>query len=320
MGDRGYQEGLRIAPVRLFTAAGPERESIDLVLSNVRGREEREGDILAQFAANDVAARRLAELVERYGADTLRRASSGCTPSPSRRCARRSRRCPTGSRRGRTSSTTTASTTGRSACTVRVEIRGDEATFDFTGTAPQARGPVNTTYFIACSAVYYAMKALAAPDVPPNDGCYRPLKVIVPRGTVLNAARTGRWSAATTRRRSAWWTRSSRRSRPSWADRVSAGGPTTAGLMIFGARGRTAAGVSSTRCTAGARAPRASKDGASAMRVHMSNVMNTPVEVIEDEYPFAVEEQALRAGSGGDGAHRGGLGFRRAYRVIADEV
>src|SRR5205823_12323584 len=68
---------------------------------------------------------------------------------------------------------------------VRVTIAGDEATFDFTGTAPQARGPVNTTYFIACSAVYYAMKALAAPEVPPNDGCYRPLRVHVPEGTIL---------------------------------------------------------------------------------------------------------------------------------------
>ena len=60
----------------------------------------------------------------------------------------------------------------------------------------------------------------------------------------------------------------------------------------------------------------ASKDGVSAVRVHMSNVMNTPIEVIEGEYPLLVEEQALRPGSGGDGAHRGGLGFRRAYRVL----
>ena len=52
----------------------------------------------------------------------------------------------------------------------------------------------------------------------------------------------------------------------------------------------------------------------------MSNVMNTPVEVIEREYPIVVEEQALRLGSGGDGAHRGGLGLRRAYRVLAPEV
>ena len=65
-----YQEGLRIAPVRLFSAAGPDREKLDFVLSNLRGRDEREGDIFAQFAANDVAARRLHELFARYGAAT----------------------------------------------------------------------------------------------------------------------------------------------------------------------------------------------------------------------------------------------------------
>src|SRR4029434_1092815 len=70
---------------------------------------------------------------------------------------------------------------------LRGALRGDEARFDFTGTAPQVRGPVNTTYYIACSAVYYAMKALVAPDVPPNDGCYRPLHVLVPPRTVLSA-------------------------------------------------------------------------------------------------------------------------------------
>jgi N-methylhydantoinase B len=70
---------------------------------------------------------------------------------------------------------------------VRVEKRGDEATFDFTGTDPQALGPVNTTYYIACSGVYYAMKALVAPEAPPNEGCYRPLRVVVPPGTVLSA-------------------------------------------------------------------------------------------------------------------------------------
>src|SRR5215471_14375287 len=66
-----YQEGLRIAPIRLFTAAGPEREAIDLILSNLRGRDEREGDLFAQYAAGDVAARRLVELFERHGAATM---------------------------------------------------------------------------------------------------------------------------------------------------------------------------------------------------------------------------------------------------------
>src|SRR3970282_751333 len=119
---------------------------------------------------------------------------------------------------------------------VRVEIRGDEATFDFTGTAPQARGPVNTTYFIACSSVYYAMKALAAPEVPPNDGCYRPLRVVVPPGTVLSADpdRPVVGGKHETSQRAV--DAIVKALAPVIPGRVQAGGPTTAGLLILGAR------------------------------------------------------------------------------------
>ncbi len=107
---------------------------------------------------------------------------------------------------------------------------------------------------------------------------------------------------------------------PVLPDRVIAGGPTTAGLLIFGARQPDGRWAVLYEVHGGGEGATAAKDGASAVRVHMSNVMNTPVEVIEGEYPILVEEHALRAGSAGDGAHRGGLGFRRAYRVTGRDV
>jgi N-methylhydantoinase B len=203
---------------------------------------------------------------------------------------------------------------------VRIEKRGDQATFDFSGTDPQTRGPVNTTYFIACSSVYYAMKTLAAPDAPPNEGCYRPLSVIVPRGTVLNCDPdrpvVGGNHETSQRVVDAIF----KALAPVIPDRVSAGGPGTAGLLIFGARAADGRWSVLYEVHGGGEGATASKDGASATRVHMSNVMNTPIEVLEGEYPLLVEEQALRPGSGGDGAHRGGLGFRRSYRVMAPDV
>jgi N-methylhydantoinase B len=107
---------------------------------------------------------------------------------------------------------------------------------------------------------------------------------------------------------------------PALGARISAGGPTTAGLMIFGARRSDGAWSIFYEVHGGGAGATAAADGSSATRVHMSNVMNTPVEVIEHEYPIVVEEQALRDGSGGDGRHRGGLGLRRAYRMMADET
>jgi N-methylhydantoinase B len=171
-----------------------------------------------------------------------------------------------------------------------------------------------------CSAVYYAMKALIAPDVPPNDGCYRPLIVVVPRGTVLNAEYdrpvVGGNHETSQRVVDAIF----RALAPVLPDHIIAGGPTTAGLLIFGARMSDGRWRILYEVHGGGEGAGAARDGGSALRVHMSNVMNTPVEVVEGEYPFAVDEQSLRPGSAGDGRFRGGLGFRRAYRMLIDDV
>jgi N-methylhydantoinase B len=192
--------------------------------------------------------------------------------------------------------------------------------FDFSGTDPQTRGPVNTTYFITCSSVYYAMKALAAPDVPPNEGCYRPLEVIVPRGCVLNCDPDRPVVGGNHETSQRVVDAIMKALAPALPERVMAGGPATAGLLIFGARRSDGRWAVLYEVHGGGEGATAGKDGAAAVRVHMSNVMNTPVEVIEAEYPVRVEEQSLRPGSAGEGAHRGGLGFRRAYRVTTGEV
>src|SRR5262249_29506918 len=155
-------------------------------LANVRGREEREGDLFAQFAADDVAARRLGELFQRYGADTVSACFERLHAESEARMRAALAALPDGTWCGEDWLDDDGVDDRRVAVRVRIDKRGDTATFDFTGTDPQTRGPVNTTYFIACSSVYYAMKALIAPDVPPNEGCYRPLTVIVPPGTVLS--------------------------------------------------------------------------------------------------------------------------------------
>jgi N-methylhydantoinase B len=316
-----YQEGVRISPLRLFSAAGPDREKLDFLLSNIRGRDEREGDVFAQYAANDVAARRLGELVSRYGADTLEACFDALHAASEAQMRAAIRALPDGVWEGEDWLDDDGVDDRPLCVSVRVLIRGDEATFDFTNTAPQARGPVNTTSFIACSAVYYAMKALVAPEVPPNDGCYRPLHVVVPRGSLLDAdpdRPVVGGNHETSQRVVDAIFKALAEALP---ERVTASGPTTSGVLIFGARA-----AADGRWTilyevhGGGEGANATRDGASAIRVHMSNVMNTPTEVIEAEYPFRIEEHGLRPGSAGDGTHRGGLGFRRAYRVLAPEV
>jgi len=315
-----YQEGLRIAPIRLFSAAGPEREAIDLVLANLRGREEREGDLFAQYAADDVAARRLGELLEKYGLEVVTACFAALHAESEAQMRAALSALPDGAWEGEDWLDDDGVDDRPVRIRVRVDKRGGAARFDFTGTDPQTRGPVNTTYFITCSSVYYAMKALVAPEVAPNEGCYRPLSVVVPRGSVLDCDPdrpvVGGNHETSQRVVDAIF----KALAPAWPARVAAGGPTTAGLLIFGARQPDGRWAVLYEVHGGGEGATALKDGASAVRVHMSNVMNTPIEVIEGEYPILVEEQALRPGSAGEGAHRGGLGFRRAYRVVGGDV
>ncbi len=176
---------------------------------------------------------------------------------------------------------------------------------------------MNATPYVTCSAVYYSMKSLVAPDVPANDGCYRPIAVHIPPDTILSpppAAPVVGGNHETSQRVVDACYKALAQAIP---ERVTAGGPTTAGLLIFGTRqdGRWRILY---EVHGGGEGAGAARDGGHAMRVHMSNVMNTPVEVVETEYPVEILGQALRPGSGGAGAHRGGCGFTRTYRVLAD--
>jgi N-methylhydantoinase B len=315
-----YQEGLRIPPTRLFTADGADREKLDLVLANLRGREEREGDILAQCAAAEAATRRLSALHDRYGPDTLRACFARLQADSEAQMRAAIRDLPDGVWDGEDWLDDDGIVDEPIPIRVRVEIRSDEAFFDFAGTGPQAKGPVNTTAFITRSSVYYAMKALAGPDIPPNDGCYRPLHVSVPPGSVLNAdpgCPVVGGNHETSQRVADAIFKALAVAVP---ERITAGGPTTSGLLLFGGRQTDGRWFILYEVHGGGEGGRADRDGVSAVRVHLSNVMNTPVETIESEYPLRVEEHALRPGSAGDGRHRGGLGLRRAYRVLAPSL
>jgi N-methylhydantoinase B len=203
---------------------------------------------------------------------------------------------------------------------VRITVSGDQATFDFTGSDPQTRGPVNTTYFITCSSAYYACKALLGPEIPANDGCYRALTVVVPEGTVLrptpHAPIVGGNHETSQRIVDALF----RAFAQVIPEQVVAGGITTSGVAIVTGRWPNGIPFSLYEVHGGGEGGSVDRDGLSAIRVHMANTMNTPVEVIEHEYPLFVERHELREGSGGEGRYRGGLGLRRAYRILNPEA
>ena len=315
-----WQEGLRIPPFRLFTAAGPHRENLDMVLANVRGAEEREGDILAQMAATRGAEAQLHHLFAEHGADTVLAAVAAIHDRAEARMREALAAIPDGAYTGEDWLDDDAAGDEPVAVRVRVDIAGDSATFDFSETADAARGPVNTTPFIAAAAVFYVVKTLFGPDIQPSGGCYRPLGIVTRPGSLLDPGSdrpvVGGNHETSQRVADAVF----RALEPTGPERLSAGGPTTSGLVLFGARRADGVWTTFYETHGGGEGARHDRDGAPVVRVHMSNVMNTPAEVVEAEYPIRVECQRLRHGSGGAGRRRGGDGLHREYRVLCDDM
>ncbi|MEI4487388.1 hydantoinase B/oxoprolinase family protein [Frigidibacter sp. MR17.14] len=314
-----WAEGLRMPPTRLVAGEALDEEKLALILANVRGPDERKGDILAQIAATTVAARRLDELAAKHGTAWMTAAFEAIHDRAERQMAEAIRAIPNGVYRGEDFMDDDGHSGPPVPIRVTVTIEDETATFDFSDSADAVPGPINTTKFIAGAAVFYAMKALYGPDIQPSGGCYRPLKVVTRPGSIADAPYdrpvVGGNHETCQRLADAIF----HALIPVAAPLLSAGGPTTAGLLIFGTR--TEAGWQTFyEVHPGGEGARIDRDGMASTRVHLANVMNTPAEVIEAEYPITVEFQRLRAGSGGEGAHRGGEGILRGYRMRGDDT
>jgi N-methylhydantoinase B len=316
-----WQEGLRIPPLRLFSADGPDREKLDLVLANVRGGEEREGDILAQMASTRSADERLQDLFARYDAATVRSAIADIHDQSEAEMRAAIRDLPDGVYRGE--DFLDHDGIGDQPIAVRVEITidGENAVFDFSATDDAAKGPLNATPYTAAASVFYAMKAIAGPEIQPNAGCERPLRIITRPGSLLNPPVdkpvVGGNHETSQRIVDAIFLALE----PAVPERLTAGGSTTSGLLLFsGLDPRSGKWTTLYEVHGGGEGARCDRDGGPAVRPHMSNVMNTPAEVIEAAYPIRVERQALRPGSGGGGRHHGGEGQERRYRILAPEM
>ena len=183
-----YQEGFRLPPVKIVADGEIARDVFELFLANTRVREEREGDLRAQIAALSVGAERLLAIVKNSGRKTVEAAMDGLKDYAERlmiaALARTSRRaliaredCLDDDGFG----------TGPIPIRVAIKIGGGKAIVDFTGSAPQVRGSVNANFAITLSATFYVMKCLAAEAVPANEGLMRPIKLVAPPGSIVNA-------------------------------------------------------------------------------------------------------------------------------------
>ncbi|MDB5375180.1 MAG: N-methylhydantoinase [Belnapia sp.] len=315
-----FQEGLRLPPLRLFTADGPDAEKIAVIMHNVRGPAEREGDMLAQVAATAAAEQRLLALCATHGTGTVEAAMAALHDRSEAAMRAAIASLPQGEFTGEDFLDDDGPGGAPAAVRVRIAVGGDHATFDFSASDDALAGPLNTTPYVTAAAVYYAMKAIAGPEIQPNGGCYRPLTVITRPGSLLDPPATRPLVGGNHETSQRLVDAIFRAFAAAIPERLSAGGSTTAGLLIFGGAGRDGAWKTLYEPHGGGEGARHDRAGVASARVHLTNTNNTPTEIIEAEFPIRVIRHSLRRGSGGTGLHRGGEGAEREYEVLAPEL
>ncbi|MFY9680812.1 MAG: hydantoinase B/oxoprolinase family protein [Candidatus Sulfotelmatobacter sp.] len=318
-----YQEGFRIPPVRIMRAGVMERDVLALLLNNVRTPEEREGDLGAQIAACHTGTERLREICSRYGIDRAQGAAQELLQYSEDLMRSFLLRVPTGTYRAE-DFLDNDGISGRPvkiAVTVKVRGRvpGPAVTVDFTGSDPQVEGSVNAVEAITYSACFYVFRCLLADDVPATAGLMRPIRVIVPEGSVVNArppAAVAGGNVETSQRIVDVLLRALAQAIP---DRIpAAASGTMNNLTIGGIDPRSGQPFAYYETIAGGMGAAPGKSGVSGVHTHMTNSLNTPAEALEYAYPLRVRRYSLRSGSGGTGTHCGGEGIIREIEVLTD--
>jgi N-methylhydantoinase B len=307
-------EGVVIPPSRIVRGGEANAELLADLLTQMRNPRERSADLRAQLAAGAAGATRFAELVDRFGLDTVREGMSETLDYAERRTRARIAEMADGEYSARDwlepagSDPEGSDPSGAIAIELRLTatVAGDEITLDFTGSAEQHEGNLNCPLAVTVSACYFAVRVLTDPDVPPCAGAYRPVNVIAPVGSLLNA-------------------------RPPAA--VAAGNVETSSRvadLVLAAFGRALGQGTMNNFTlgnddftyyetlGGGQGACEDADGPSAVHVAMSNTLNTPIEALEREFPLRAVEYAVRRDSGGAGAHRGGDGVVRELEALAE--
>ncbi len=311
-----FQEGLRLPPLRLYRQGVMDAQIMRIIALNTRTPDAFEWDLNAQISAGRIGAERVAELAGRYGA--------GALDAMLRELVRRAEMATRAAIRaigdGSWHYSDALDNDGVDLdrpvpIEVEVTVAGDEITVDFTGSSPQVRGPVNAVPAGVMAGVYYAIRAVTGAEIPNNGGCFRPLRVVLPEGSVLNPrfpaavnARTATVKILTNAILGAL--------AQALPDRIPAANSGASTVMALSGRRPDGSTFVVTETMAGGSGGSAVRPGVNVVGTDIGNTMNQPAEAMEIDAPVRVHELSIRRGSGGRGRHDGGCGATREYEVL----
>jgi N-methylhydantoinase B/oxoprolinase/acetone carboxylase alpha subunit len=318
-----YQEGLRLPPVKLFERGRYNEQVWRIILANHRTPRNTWGDFHAMAGALRVGERRMLALCERYDAGTVREGAARLIDHSERRLRAEIGDLPDGAYEAEMLVEDDGVGTDPFTVRVKVVVRGDEVIADFTGSSPQVRGPMNCTYVVAASAAYNAVFCVTDPEslIPRNSGCYRPVRLIAPPGSVVNVRHPGPSVGGNTDLQPKLIDLLLAALHQAVPDRVAAAsGGSSSNLLFGGVHPVTGHYYSNYHFDGMGAGASEYADGNDAETTRHSNCRNTPVEIFEHRYPLLTLDYGLVRDSGGPGRHRGGLATERTLRVLAPEI
>jgi N-methylhydantoinase B len=314
-----FQEGVRIPPIRIVDRGKPNEAALDLIFANMRGPRERRGDYQAMIGTCRKAAERVEALAARYGVDTVRAAVAELMDRAEARMRRAIGALPDGEYLYEAHLESGKEKLEPLTVRARVAIAGEAITVDLTGTSPQTAGPTNVGPAMAPTGAFTIIKSYLDPGSDVNSGAFRPLTIISPRGTIVNAnppAPCGGMVEVKYCVETAVQGALAQALDGRVAGDLKGGGNH---CYVGGPDPRTGDTFIFYEYPAGGTGGFFGGDGSNTVRTWTESDMTTlqPIEAVEQLYPVRVEETSLRPDSGGPGQWRGGLGLTRAVRILA---
>lgn len=318
-----FQEGIVIPPVRieLDRDLGPDGLLTQILTGNIRMPSQTLGDIRAQIAAVRTGEKRIVELAGRYGREVVVTGMEQLLDYSERMMRQAISALPDGTYQAEEWMDDDGYTKEPLRVAVTVTVAGDEVLVNLAGTSPQVKGPVNAPLGSTLSTLQIAAKTiLLPPEVPPNAGCIRPIKIDAPLGTLFNP----RFPAPVSARMSPCFKlfdATLRALAPLIEDRIIASSYSSVAAVALSRKDESGRQFLYREALGGGYGAGDGYDGADGVAITLTNTANTPVEFTERAHPyFMVDRYVVREGSGGDGRFRGGCGVEKSYRILLDGV
>jgi N-methylhydantoinase B/oxoprolinase/acetone carboxylase alpha subunit len=316
-----HQEGVRIPPVRWFRGGEEQTDILDFLLANVRLPHLQVGDFRAMLASTVTAERRIVEFCQRYGIETFLEALSAAQDYSERRMRAAISAMPDGVYEYEDYMDDDGRTEHFYRIKATLTIAGSDLTVDLTGTSAEAEGPINMPFAVTSSNTFNTLLQVSDPDIPFNDGCYRPVRIIAPRGTIVNAQYPAPVAGGNTD--------TSQRLLDALFGAFTQAVPERVIACTFGTSLQVSGGgvdeVRGVRTAfyffpEGGWGGRPWGDGYSATTVINGNTKDIPIEIAETQYPIRYETVRLNADAEGAGRHRGGFGTIRTWTLLNEKM